>query len=665
MIFCSSKIVTRQSTAASSKRFFSLFVLFVLVFNSFAQASNLAGKNAASLSKLTSMPPNVNFNGLRHYSRLKSIVPISVTATDDIGVSRIELYVDQNLFATSNVYPNAIETTVSFNLDTALLTNGKHMLQAKAYDSSGNSQTATRTVITINALRSAPLPTASISVSPAFISNGQSAVLSWNTTNASSVTIDQGIGTVASSGSRTVSPTATTVYTLTATNAAGSTARTAALTVSTPPVGDVISLLSDVKHQTMDGWEVTDQAGQLYSPAWNNYKNPLLDQAVNDLGINRVRVEIFSNTENPTDYFTQWRTGQITESQYNDKRFEIINDNSNASSINPNGFKWAQIDHSIDNLVLPLRQRLQARGESLWISVNYVDFEESAFEHKNFPAEYAEFVLATYQHLQSKYGFVPNSWEVMLEPDNALWSSTQVAEAIKAAGDLLKANDFTPNFVAPSTVNTGNASSYIDRIAQTPGAMQYVSEFSYHRYSGDTVSAVQNIASRALTHNKKTSMLEWIGADYHTLHEDLKIGRNSSWQQYTLAYPIQDDNGAQYYLINDSNPNNPTITMGSRTKFLRQYFKFIRSGARRIEAQTASGKFDPLAFINSNGKYVVVVKASAAGSFAVQGLPAGTYGIKYTTESQYDVDLTDTTLSAGQPLNAAIPAAGVITVYAK
>jgi len=46
-------------------------------------------------------------------------------------------------------------------------------------------------------------------------------VLSWNTKNATNVMIDQGVGTVAATGSQSVSPEATTVYTLTAINSDG------------------------------------------------------------------------------------------------------------------------------------------------------------------------------------------------------------------------------------------------------------------------------------------------------------------------------------------------------------------------------------------------------------------------------------------------------------
>jgi hypothetical protein len=625
---------------------------------------------AASVSEISDNSlPTVKFEGLRHYLRVSNQIPVTVQATDNTGISRVEFYLDGNLINTSNVVPNTTNASVTFDWNTAAATNGKHILQAKAFDTTGNSQSANLMIVTRNTEdQTQPLPTATFTATPATIFTGQPAILSWTTTDAQTVTINQGIGSVALNSSVTVSPSATTTYTLTASNTAGSVTKTATVTVN-PLTGNTILLNPTVRYQTMRGWEATGEAAQLYSPAWNNYKNSLLDQAVNDLGLNRVRLEIKSGIENPTDYFAQWRAGQITESQYNAKRYEIINDDANPNTINSNGFKWSQIDSTIDNLILPIRQRLQARGESLWINVDYIDFGASTFEHKNTPAEYAEFVLATYQHMQTKYGFVPDSWEIVLEPDTstANWSAAQVAQVIKAAGDRLAANGFVPRFVAPSTTNASNAPTYIDQIAQTTGAMPFVDEFSYHRYAGATSSVIQTIANRAATYGKQTAMLEWIGADYNTLHEDLKLGRNSSWQQFVLAGLASwgSDGGGALYIVDDTVTTNPTITMGSRTKFLRQYFKFIRSGAQRIEALTGNANFDPLAFTNTNGKYVVVVKASTNGSFNVQNLPAGTYGIKYTTAAQYNIDLPDVVIGAGQQLTTSIPAAGVLTIYAK
>ncbi len=77
-----------------------------------------------------------------------------------------------------------------------------------------------------------PAPTVTLSASPASIVSGSASTLTWSATNATSTSINQGVGTVASSGTQSVSPTATTTYTITATNATGSATATATVTVT-------------------------------------------------------------------------------------------------------------------------------------------------------------------------------------------------------------------------------------------------------------------------------------------------------------------------------------------------------------------------------------------------------------------------------------------------
>jgi hypothetical protein len=58
-------------------------------------------------------------------------------------------------------------------------------------------------------------PTATLAASPSVIEQGQSTKLTWKTGNAEAVT-GEGLGDVAASGTRTVTPNASTTYTLTA-----------------------------------------------------------------------------------------------------------------------------------------------------------------------------------------------------------------------------------------------------------------------------------------------------------------------------------------------------------------------------------------------------------------------------------------------------------------
>jgi hypothetical protein len=72
----------------------------------------------------------------------------------------------------------------------------------------------------------------SFAISPSSTLAG-SAVLNWSVSNATSVTIDNGVGSVSSSGSRTVNPATTTTYTLLASN--GSNTVTQSMTVNVKP----------------------------------------------------------------------------------------------------------------------------------------------------------------------------------------------------------------------------------------------------------------------------------------------------------------------------------------------------------------------------------------------------------------------------------------------
>jgi peptidoglycan-associated lipoprotein len=80
-----------------------------------------------------------------------------------------------------------------------------------------------------------PAPTASLAASPDVIHPGQSATLTWQTQNANDVIIE-GVGPVNPSGTHTVSPNASTTYTLIAKGPGGTKDASARITVNVPPV---------------------------------------------------------------------------------------------------------------------------------------------------------------------------------------------------------------------------------------------------------------------------------------------------------------------------------------------------------------------------------------------------------------------------------------------
>ena len=82
------------------------------------------------------------------------------------------------------------------------------------------------------------IPTISLTANPLVIVTGNSSTLSWTSTNATSIQIDNGIGSVATpSGTRSVSPTSTTTYIATATSSTGTTRQSSVtVTVNSAPI---------------------------------------------------------------------------------------------------------------------------------------------------------------------------------------------------------------------------------------------------------------------------------------------------------------------------------------------------------------------------------------------------------------------------------------------
>jgi len=110
--------------------------------------------------------------------------------------------------------------------------------------------------------------------SPSTIIAGESATLSWTVTDADSVTIDYGIGTVALTGITTVNPTTDTTYTLIATNSAGPVIATVTVTVA-PIETLTIQPGSEGKDAYVSDYESDNNAGDsVYLLAGNNgFKN--------------------------------------------------------------------------------------------------------------------------------------------------------------------------------------------------------------------------------------------------------------------------------------------------------------------------------------------------------------------------------------------------------
>ena len=103
----------------------------------------------------------------------------------------------------------------------------------------------------------APQPTITLRATPTTVERGAAVALQWETTNAGSVRIEPGIGDVATTGNRSVSPTSSVTYTATATGPGGTASDTARITVNAaPPPRDEAP---PVRNTTVDSSALFDQ----------------------------------------------------------------------------------------------------------------------------------------------------------------------------------------------------------------------------------------------------------------------------------------------------------------------------------------------------------------------------------------------------------------------
>jgi MYXO-CTERM domain-containing protein len=274
--------------------------------------------------------------------------------------------------------------------------------------------------------------------------------------------------------------------------------------------------------------------------------------------------------------------------------------------------------------------------------------------------------IVAFDHLKSKYGLTPNALEIILEPENTNdWKGgTPIGQAIVAAKARLHAAGFDPEIIAPSVTNASNAVPYFNDISNVAGASAAMTMLSYHRYgSGDYAG----ILSAAKSHGLQTGMLELTTGTIDVLLEDLTVANVSAWQKWGLVVDSRiatsSNNDYAYIYADLSQPANPTIGFSPNTGPLLPVFRYVRSGAIRIDARSSDSQYLPVAFMNTNGSYVMVVRANngAGGTLAISPVPDGTYGVKSVS---FGGQITDgnTVSASGGTLSVAVPS-GVTAIY--
>lgn len=98
-----------------------------------------------SLISSTDTSPVITNINLNNYQVIKGTFNLVVDSTDNIGISKVEIYIDGNLYSTDTQAP------YSFNIDTFNLANGTHTLLVVVYDTI-NQTASTHIIFIVNNL---------------------------------------------------------------------------------------------------------------------------------------------------------------------------------------------------------------------------------------------------------------------------------------------------------------------------------------------------------------------------------------------------------------------------------------------------------------------------------------------------------------------------------
>ncbi|MEA5115933.1 MAG: Ig-like domain-containing protein [Geobacteraceae bacterium] len=131
---------------------------YALMTRAYDAAGNVgqSGNVAVTVTRDTTAP-TVTMTSPAANATVSGTVTIGASASDAVGVSRVEFYRDGTLLSASNVAP------YSYSWNTTTVANGSHTLSVRAYDLSGNvGQSSQRTVTVRNTISAPTITTASL-----------------------------------------------------------------------------------------------------------------------------------------------------------------------------------------------------------------------------------------------------------------------------------------------------------------------------------------------------------------------------------------------------------------------------------------------------------------------------------------------------------------------
>ena len=403
-----------------------------------------------------------------------------------------------------------------------------------------------------------------------------------------------------------------------------------------------VVLRPSTRYQTILGWGKS----MPHLPATPLLRDQVIEQAVNDFGINRLRFEGLCGN----------RPGR--------RSWEWLNDNADPFQINWAAFNTRVFDARVAEWMVPWKRAVEARGEKfdLYVSPSFFRGGSSGDIPPwmlTDPEEYAEWAIAALLRLRDVHGVTADYYCICNEAgNNNAFSPQVVARCIRALMPRLRRLGFPTTVQFPESINTGTAQRYIQALRNDSDVWPWIGVISYHWY-GTKRDSLPQLRDFAWRHHLPTAQTEFMHLTIDHLYDDLVLGGTSYWEVYGLVGPDYD---AALRGVSSR-----TCRGGNWYWRFRQVSHYVRPGAVRIECMSSDPGLRCLAFDHDGRASVVLINTTAPQaqrSVTVAGLPAGTYGVSHCIARDPGQELGLRRVGPDGRLAVDVAPNSVLTIYA-
>jgi len=432
------------------------------------------------------------------------------------------------------------------------------------------------------------------------------------------------------------------------------------------------------RYQTIEGWGggipswSESDPGRLRREVFEKHLPTLLDALTRDLGLNRFYSELYATDVEP------------------------VNDNEDAFHADMRGFHLNRLEELIRGVILPLRERVRARGDHFVFYIRgfaqrgRFDARPNVLDEN--PDEYAELALVVLEKFRG-HGISADYWVIQNEPELTVkWEPGRLGIFTARLGKRLRAAGFATRVAGPETLAPDGVPKWLTAVAQTPGALEVLGVVTYHSYDYDPtrgepprLAARRAVAALARQLRLPVAQTEqggggranpelWDGSRYEgaldiaeSVWADLTAGNVSAWELHSIfgTRDVQRRWGGGPGTAGSSGA--PADDMPSHYVALAHFTRYVRPGAVRVAAKLVSGAggVSAAAFLSPAGKPVLVLmqRSSTPRTVRVSGLPAGEYALSLTTRSKRGEVSALTPVAAGGNLVFELPGESIATIW--